>query len=433
VNSRAQAGLEYLITYGWAIVLVAAVIGTLVLVVGTPLAEGSFSSSDPTKLMIKGAAVENNVATIKLQNITGGEIDVQRVTGTTGYYDCIATNTSNTIVSGGELEIKCSASPNIAQGDIEIEYVDASGLLQNTLLSGGGVAMGAPPTGENSDYLCSDGFDNDGDYLVDCLDPDCDDLTGQPGGALCEFDEEETCDDGFDNDADGNIDIADSDCVPAEICNNTIDDDLDSFVDCLDSDCFANPVCLSSLGEACNTGDECSSGFCTDNVCCNSACDGTCQSCAFSGNEGTCSGEDIGEGQCLGPELVTNGTFSDGETGWNFSDYGWSVVNEQARYYPDPPMPFDVELYPSPSIGIQSGKAYRISYDIVTVSGPFIAWITAGSHSFWCSSPGCTPETQQEDFTATSSGNFNIFLLQEGPSETTFTFDNVSVKEKYTE
>jgi len=113
MNKKAQAGLEYLVTYGWALVLVAAIVGTLVLVVGTPLAEGSFSSSDPTKLMVKGAAVNNQVATIKLQNITGGEIEVQSVTGTTGYYDCRVENTSDTIISGGELEIKCAVSPEV--------------------------------------------------------------------------------------------------------------------------------------------------------------------------------------------------------------------------------------------------------------------------------------------------------------------------------
>jgi len=223
MNKKAQAGLEYLITYGWAIALVAAVIGTLVLVVGTPLAESSFSSSDPTKLMIKGAAVNDQVATIKLQNITGGEIEVQSATGGNGYYDCEYVPT--TVRAGGELEIKCAAPPTVTQGTVAVVYVDSSGFLQNTLLSGGGgtVPMGspAPPTGENTDYLCSDGFNNDSDIegdcevlpCIDCEDPDCDGLTGVPNGALCEYQIETLCEDGFDNDADGLTDDADSDCV----------------------------------------------------------------------------------------------------------------------------------------------------------------------------------------------------------------------------
>jgi len=117
--------------------------------------------------------------------------------------------------------------------------------LQNTLLSGGSgtVPMAAPPTGENTDYLCSEGFDNDGDYLVDCLDPDCDNLTGQPGGALCEFDEEKTCDDSFDNDADGSVDGADSDCVVEPVCGDDICSPSEDCESCK-SDCFVGDACI---------------------------------------------------------------------------------------------------------------------------------------------------------------------------------------------
>jgi len=189
MNKKAQAGMEYLMTYGWALVLVTTIVGVLVLLVGGPLEDPVFSSSDPTKLMIKGAAVNNQVATIKLQNITGGEIVVQSVTGGDGYYDCEYVPT--TVIAGGELEIKCAAPPEIAPGNVSVEYYDSSGFLQNSLISGGGEIepLGAPPTGENTDYLCSEGFDNDGDSLIDCEDPDCIGHTGTgqyPDGLLCE-------------------------------------------------------------------------------------------------------------------------------------------------------------------------------------------------------------------------------------------------------
>jgi len=218
MDKKAQAGLEYLVTYGWALVLVAAVVGTLVLIVGGPLAEPAFSSSDPTKLLLKGANVENGVATIKLQNVTGGEIEIEEISST-GYYNCLASNTSNTVIAGGELEILCAVPADLVQGEVAVQYADASGLVQNTLISGGGgtVPMGAPapPTGENTDYLCSDGFENDGDSLIDCEDPDCIGKTGTgqyPAGARCEFGTETSCADGFDNDGDGDTDTADSDC-----------------------------------------------------------------------------------------------------------------------------------------------------------------------------------------------------------------------------
>ncbi|MEN8248508.1 MAG: hypothetical protein ABFS32_06215, partial [Bacteroidota bacterium] len=51
---------------------------------------------------------------------------------------------------------------------------------------------------------CKDGVDNDGDGLIDCLDPDC-----TPAG----IEEGCHCEDGLDNDGDGYIDVFDVDCA----------------------------------------------------------------------------------------------------------------------------------------------------------------------------------------------------------------------------
>jgi len=53
------------------------------------------------------------------------------------------------------------------------------------------IPMMSPPLAEASDYLCSEGFDNDGDSAIDCLDPDCDGFagTGQySDGTRCTWD-----------------------------------------------------------------------------------------------------------------------------------------------------------------------------------------------------------------------------------------------------
>jgi hypothetical protein len=42
-------------------------------------------------------------------------------------------------------------------------------------------------------------------------------------------------------------------------------------------------------GQTCAGPSECSSGNCVDGLCCDIACDGSCQACDVSGNEGTCS------------------------------------------------------------------------------------------------------------------------------------------------
>ena len=54
--------------------------------------------------------------------------------------------------------------------------------------------QGQPPSSETN---CTDGLDNDGDGFIDCLDSDCNGVSG------CEFGPEATCDDGIDNDGDG--------------------------------------------------------------------------------------------------------------------------------------------------------------------------------------------------------------------------------------
>ncbi len=53
------------------------------------------------------------------------------------------------------------------------------------------IPMMMPSFPEATDYLCSDGFENDGDNAIDCLDPDCDGFTGTgqyPDGTRCTWD-----------------------------------------------------------------------------------------------------------------------------------------------------------------------------------------------------------------------------------------------------
>ena len=79
MNPKAQAGLEYLMTYGWALVLVAAIVGVLVFVASSPASSAVFSSSDAAKMPLKSSALSGASAEIMLQNLTGGEIEVESV------------------------------------------------------------------------------------------------------------------------------------------------------------------------------------------------------------------------------------------------------------------------------------------------------------------------------------------------------------------
>ncbi|MBW2964460.1 hypothetical protein KY363_03285, partial [Candidatus Woesearchaeota archaeon] len=123
---------------------------------------------------------------------------------------------------------------------------------------------------------CDDGFDNDADGLLDCLDPVyCTNLSGSQYGlpGLCrpcakvENISTESCRDGDDNDYDGLIDCTDSDCygypgpgtqicgLTENNCTDGVDNDRDSLIDINDSDCQTPP-----------TTDELGPGQCDDNI-----------------------------------------------------------------------------------------------------------------------------------------------------------------------
>ncbi len=105
---------------------------------------------------------------------------------------------------------------------------------------------------------CRDGLDDDGDGLVDGLDPDCldrddDDESGATGAPREELPEvlpaafagAAACDNGVDDDGDGVADAADPDCLGGDAraealpaCANGVDDDGDGVQDGEDPDCI---------------------------------------------------------------------------------------------------------------------------------------------------------------------------------------------------
>ena len=166
MNKKAQAGMEYLMTYGWALILVVTVIGVLVFIVSTPVDDVVFRSSDPTKLMLKGASVLAGAAQIKLQNITGGKITITALTSDN--YLGLKINGQDPpleIGAGGELVLEGTGTT----GTITVEYTDYSGIGRTTTITGGGGAEDMafnPGTSENP-YDISDCTElqaiNDGD------------------------------------------------------------------------------------------------------------------------------------------------------------------------------------------------------------------------------------------------------------------------------
>ncbi len=100
---------------------------------------------------------------------------------------------------------------------------------------------------EDTEELCSDGLDNDGNGLIDCMDTSCKKMT------VCREDLSANCKDGKDNDLDGLVDCADTGCKTfahckeesEKTCKDGIDNDLDGLTDCEDPTCKEFVFCKS--------------------------------------------------------------------------------------------------------------------------------------------------------------------------------------------
>jgi len=177
MESTAQAGLEYLMTYGWALVLIVTLVAALVFVVGEPQ-EASFSSSDPGKIMVKQGGVSGNEAEIVMQNITGGVIKIRQINVTCAGSGCAINGQSfppNQTISptidipaGGELHI--TGILHTGAETVSIQYTDFAGLDRsvNVGVSGGEVQAGVcTDTGdcESGEFCCSGSCVPDGTCL----------------------------------------------------------------------------------------------------------------------------------------------------------------------------------------------------------------------------------------------------------------------------
>ena len=147
---RAQATLEYLMTYGWALIMIATVVAVLVFVVGSPASMVVFSSSDPAKILLRASSVSETTAEIRLQNATGGKISITSITPT-NYSNCTINNTISPpiipIGTGSIMELKCTTSAE-GKGNIRIEYTDYFGLQRSVTINGSGTGTSGGSSGE---------------------------------------------------------------------------------------------------------------------------------------------------------------------------------------------------------------------------------------------------------------------------------------------
>jgi len=265
--SRAQAGLEYLLTYGWALLLVVT-IASLVVVRFMPPAEGVNFSAGGRQIIIKASNIGkcggSDSGSLVLQNASGGKIKITSISGNGSFAGAGAGITVEgaqppvTVAAGREIRLeKIDTACGAIGGTLNIEYTDNYGYQQTAEIRGlgnirccagggppaqcagsqqrdcplqQGVCAGAKETCTNGEWpgcgaaaygplheatetSCSDLHDNDCDGNFDCDDPDCSESAGCAGVGS-----ETNCADLQDNDSDGSFDCDDSDCNAAQSC-----------------------------------------------------------------------------------------------------------------------------------------------------------------------------------------------------------------------
>jgi len=81
-NQKAQSALEYLMTYGWALVVIVIVVAALVLLIGSPGAANDTCSGAASKLVISNQDLGVNGWQLVIKNISGrpmSNIDINAV------------------------------------------------------------------------------------------------------------------------------------------------------------------------------------------------------------------------------------------------------------------------------------------------------------------------------------------------------------------
>ncbi len=133
MNSKGQAALEYLMTYGWALVIIVIVAGILFLLVSSPSAGVKCQSSDPTKFPV----IRYNVATtgtneVVISNGAGGSITTTANTAAGGLAvgTEVFTPDTDTVVGGGTVTLNAFTAPTAGDafsGTAAITYTDPNG------------------------------------------------------------------------------------------------------------------------------------------------------------------------------------------------------------------------------------------------------------------------------------------------------------------
>jgi len=86
---KGQSALEYLMTYGWALIVIAIVIGVLIFVTSGATG-GVVCQSSSTGIIVETQSITTTTAGVVLRNATGQTLDQQDVTGGGSFLTALA-------------------------------------------------------------------------------------------------------------------------------------------------------------------------------------------------------------------------------------------------------------------------------------------------------------------------------------------------------
>ncbi len=102
MNKKGQSAIEYLMTYGWALIVIAIVVGILVFVLSNT-SGGATCQSRSQKIILKEYAVDPDTVALGMQNATGSDMTSITYAGAGDFGG--TGSTAGTITSGSEFTV----------------------------------------------------------------------------------------------------------------------------------------------------------------------------------------------------------------------------------------------------------------------------------------------------------------------------------------
>ncbi len=131
MNSRAQTKLDYLLTYGWAIILIATAIGTIFFVTTISTHDAIVTMSQSDKISFISGSVDNTLNAL-LQNVSSGQIKITSIYPTENLENCaikIGQKEVTLINSGQIMRLECNYLGDMS-GKVDIIYKDFTNTSQ---------------------------------------------------------------------------------------------------------------------------------------------------------------------------------------------------------------------------------------------------------------------------------------------------------------